>query len=212
MKRIYYIIIFCILSVIPSIAQVEFGVKAGGSYSSLTQRVQKDYRSGGRFGFEIAGLMDIHLYKGLSLRPELAFVNQGGSYYSQYTNPTFNDKYNKYSYYSIQIPVNVAYTFHLSGVRLSVFAGPALDFSLFGKMRTHALEKPTSIDFGKKTEPNLKTFDLGINLGMSVEYNKFFFAINSLTGTFDRRSIKHDGESNVFQNNVTFSLGYFFRK
>lgn len=168
--------------------------------------------SGGRFGWSIAGLMDVHLYKGLSFRPEVGFVNQGGSYYSQYNNPLTSEAHNKYSYYSIQVPLNLAYTFHITDIRLSVFAGPALDFSLFGKMRTHGTQPSTNIDFGSKEEPNLKTFDLGVNIGMSVEYSRFFFAINSVTGTLDRRSAKREGESNVFQNNVTFSLGYFFRK
>lgn len=212
MKRYYCIIALVILSILPSYAQVDFGVRAGGAYSSLIQRVQDEYMSGGRFGWSIAGLMDVHLYKGLSFRPEVGFVNQGGSYYSQYNNPLTSESHNKYSYYSIQVPLNLAYTFHITDIRLSVFAGPALDFSLFGKMRTHGTQPSTNIDFGSKEEPNLKTFDLGVNIGMSVEYSRFFFAINSVTGTLDRRSAKREGESNVFQNNVTFSLGYFFRK
>ena len=212
MKRYYCIIALVILSILPSYAQVEFGVRAGGAYSSLIQRVQDEYMSGGRFGWSIAGLMDVHLYKGLSFRPEVGFVNQGGSYYSQYNNPLTSEAHNKYSYYSIQVPLNLAYTFHITDIRLSVFAGPALDFFLFGKMRTHGTQPSTNIDFGSKEEPNLKSFDLGVNIGMSVEYSRFFFAINSVTGTLDRRSVKREGESNVFQNNVTFSLGYFFRK
>ena len=87
MKRYYCIIALVILSILPSYAQVDFGVRAGGAYSSLIQRVQDEYMSGGRFGWSIAGLMDVHLYKGLSFRPEVGFVNQGGSYYSQYNNP-----------------------------------------------------------------------------------------------------------------------------
>ena len=211
MKLFYYIFTFWILSIVPAFSQVDFGIKAGGAYSSLTQRVHDDYISGGRFGFNVAGIMDAHIYKGLSFRPEVAFVNQGGSYYSQYNNPITN-KHNSYSYYSIQVPLNIAYTFHLSDVSFSVFAGPSLDFSLFGKMKTNSDPESTNITFGKKEENDLKTFDLGVNLGISVEYNKFFFAINSITGTLDRRSIKHEGESNLFQNNVSFSLGYFFRK
>lgn len=79
-------------------------------------------------------------------------------------------------------------------------------------MRTHGTQASTNIDFGSKKEPNLKSFDLGVNVGMGVEYSRFFFAINSITGTLDRRAVKREGESNIFQNNVTFSLGYFFRK
>lgn len=212
MKRYYCMIALVISSLLPAYAQMDFGVRVGGAYSSLIQRVQDDYMSGGRFGWSIAGLADIHLYKRLSFRPEIGFVKQGGSYYSQYNNPLTSETHSRYSYYSIQVPLDLAYTFQLNDVRLSVFAGPVLDFSLFGKMRTHGMEPPTDIDFGSKKEHDLKTFDFGVNLGMSVEYCRFFFAINSITGTLNRRSDKRDGESNVFQNNVTFSLGYFFRK
>ena len=67
MKRYYCIIALVILSILPSYAQVDFGVRAGGAYSSLIQRVQDEYMSGGRFGWSIAGLMDVHLYKGFCM-------------------------------------------------------------------------------------------------------------------------------------------------
>ena len=47
MKRYYCIIALVILSILPSYAQVDFGVRAGGAYSSLIQRVQDEYMSGG---------------------------------------------------------------------------------------------------------------------------------------------------------------------
>ena len=200
------------IAIVPAMAQVEFGVRVGGAYSSLIQKINRTYESGARFGYSVAGLADIHLKNRWSLRPEIAIINQGGSYYSHYNNPLVTETHNKYSYYSIQVPLNLAYTFRLTDIRLSVFAGPTLDFSLFGKMRTHGASPSTSIDFGSKKEPNLKSFDLGVNVGMSVEYSRFFFAITCVTGTLDRRAVKREGESNIFQNNVTFSLGYFFRK
>ena len=135
MKRLFYICVMCVLASVSAFSQVEFGVRAGGAYSSLVQKIEKDYDSGGRFGFSVAGLMDVPLYKGLSLRPEVAFVNQGGDYFSHQTEDGMN-AHHKYSYYSIQVPINVAYTFYLSDIRLAVFVGPAFDFSLFGKMKT----------------------------------------------------------------------------
>ena len=211
MKRLFYICMMCVLATVSAFSQVEFGVRAGGAYSSLVQKIEKDYESGGRFGFNVAGLMEVPLYKGLSLRPEIAFVNQGGDYFSYQTEAGMN-AHNKYSYYSIQVPVNVAYTFYLSDIRLSVFVGPAFDFSLFGKMKTEETNVSTDIDFGSEKEPNLRTFDFGISAGMSVEYKRFFFTIQNLTGLLDRRTVKREGESTLFQNNVTFSIGYFFRK
>ena len=45
-----------------------------------------------------------------------------------------------------------------------------------------------------------------------MEYNKFFFQLNALSGMIDRRATKREGETSVYQNNVTLSVGYFFRK
>ena len=166
------------------------GVRAGGAYSSLVQKVEGTYNAGARFGFSLAGLADIHLYKGLSLRPELAFVNQGGSFYS---NPQVEGAKNSF----------------INDVQLGVYAGPALDFSLFGKMKTE--NQNVDIHFGQTKEADLKTFDLGVNVGLRVDYSRYFFSVSALCGTLDRRAIEREGESSLYQNNVTLSLGYMFR-
>ena len=38
-----------------------------------------------------------------------------------------------------------------------------------------------------------------------------FFSVSALCGTLDRRAIEREGESSLYQNNVTLSLGYMFR-
>lgn len=206
-RKIGLILLIAIL-VMPVAGQVVYGVRAGGAYSSLIQKVDGEYNSGARFGFSVAALADIPLYKRFSLRPEVAFVNQGGEYYSA---PQMEGMgyLNKCSYYSVVVPVNVAYTFLFTDVRFSIFAGPAFDFSLFGKMRNK--ETDTDILFGQSEDKDLKAFDLGVNLGLGVEYSKFFFSIAAFCGTLDRRAVKREGETSVYQNNVTFSLGYYFR-
>ncbi len=118
--------------------------------------------------------------------------------------------HNKCWYYSLQIPVNVAYTFTFTDVHLSVFAGPTFDWSLFGKMKSR--ETNPDLHFGVSEEKDLKPCDFGMNVGLSVEYSNFFFSVSSLCGMIDRRALKRDGETSVYQNNVTFSLGYYFRK
>ena len=151
------------------------------------------------------------IYKGLSFVPEVGLIYQGGDYYSYPTDEGMTT-HNMYKYYSLQVPLDLAYTFNISDVRLSVFAGPTLDVSLAGKMKTEETGVESDIEFGKKEEPNLRTIDLGINVGLSVEYSRFFFSINNVAGVLDRRTVKRKDESMLFQNNVTFSVGYFFRK
>lgn len=203
------ILLLAVCMILPLAAQVTYGLRAGGAYSSLIQKVGTEYSSGARFGFSVAGLAEIPLHKRWSLRPEIAFANQGGAYFS---GPEMGGMamHNKCWYYSVQIPVNVAYTFLFSDVRLSVFAGPAFDWSLFGKMKTRTTD--SDIHFGVSEEKDLKPCDFAVNLGLAVEYNRFFFSIAALCGTIDRRAVKREGETAVYQNNVTFSLGYYFRR
>ncbi|WP_075555904.1 MULTISPECIES: porin family protein [Parabacteroides] len=214
MKRIGLVIILVMLMIVPAGAQITWGVRGGLAYSSLVQKIDNNYQSGARFGFSVAGLAQIPLYKKLSLQPEVAFVNQGGNYLSKISDgesPELAYPKTKCNYYSILVPVNLVYTFQFTDVYFSVMAGPAVDFSLFGKMKTKE-NVNTDIVFGQSGEADLKTFDLGVNLGLQVEYSNFFFSVSALCGTLDRRTSKHVGESSLYQNNVTFSLGYYFRK
>lgn len=214
MKRIGLVIILVMLMIVPAGAQITWGVRGGLAYSSLVQKIDNNYQSGARFGFSVAGLAQIPLYKKLSLQPEVAFVNQGGNYLSKISDgesPELAYPKTKCNYYSILVPVNLVYTFQFTDVYFSVIAGPAVDFSLFGKMKTKE-NLNTDIVFGQSGEADLKTFDLGVNLGLQVEYSNFFFSVSALCETLDRRTSKHDGESSLYQNNVTFSLGYYFRK
>ena len=193
MRKIIFIAFWAMLMIMPAVGQVTFGVRAGGAYSSLVQKVEGTYNAGARFGFSLAGLADI----------------QGGSFYSNPQVEGAKNSFNKCSYYSIQVPVNLAYTFIINDVQLGVYAGPALDFSLFGKMKTE--NQNVDIHFGQTKEADLKTFDLGVNVGLRVDYSRYFFSVSALCGTLDRRAIEREGESSLYQNNVTLSLGYMFR-
>ena len=208
-RKTGWLLVALICMALPASAQVAFGVRAGGAYSSLIQKVDKKAESGARFGFSVAGLMDIPLRGKWSLRPEVGFVNQGGSYHSGQAMGGMA-LYNKCWYYSLQIPVNVAYTFSITDVRVSIFAGPSFDWSLFGQMKTR--ETDPDLSFGVSEEKDLKPCDLGVSIGLAVEYSNFFFSVNSICGTIDRRATKREGETSVYQNNVTLSLGYYFRK
>ena len=213
MKKIGLVIILVMLMIVPATAQITWGVRGGLAYSSLVQKIDNNYQSGARFGFSVAGLAQIPLYKRLSLQPEVAFVHQGGNYLSKISEGDGTDlayPKTKCNYYSILVPVNLVYTFQFTDVYFSVMAGPVVVFSRLEK-RGHK-NGDSDIVFGKPGEADLKTFDLGENLGLQVKYSNFFFSVSALGGTLDRRTTKHDGESSLYQNNVTFSLGYYFRR
>lgn len=212
MRRMVIIYFILILTVLPVLSQVTFGVRGGLAYSSLVQKVGETNESGNRLGYSVAGLTEIPLhkiYKRLSIRSELALAYQGGGYYS---GQDFDGMalYNKCRYYSILVPVNLVFTFPFYDIRASLYAGPSFNYSLFGKMTSR--DTDISLHFGHTDEKDLRPFDLGVNFGLAIEYNKYIFSIIANCGTLDRRAVKRDGESSVYQNNVTFSIGYYFRK
>jgi hypothetical protein len=198
---------YVIIMAMPVAAKISFGVRAGLARTAFTQKVDLDYQSGSRIGYSVAGLADIPFYRRFSFRPEIALTNQGGSYF------TLRDEAGlpqlKYSadYYSLQIPLTIAFNIPISGVRMAVYAGPAPDFLLGGKMkRLEAGTEPSPTP-----EKKMKAFDFSINGGIAVEYKNIFFSIDTFHGTSDRRVDVRENESPVYQNSITFSLGYFFR-
>lgn len=205
--KISSLLLLLFLAVTPSYSQITYGVRAGISYSALIQNLETENKVGARAGFSVGGVMDVPFYRRFSFRPEVSFVNQGGSFRSRIENEITTVK-NKYNYYSIQAPLNVAYNIPISGVRMSVMLGPVVDYALFGS-HTYEGEKK-DLSFNKDEVGQLKKWDLGVNMGLAVKYEQLFFSINTICGTIDRRQVKREGESRLFQNNVTFSLGYFF--
>jgi hypothetical protein len=197
-----------LLLVLPATARVYWGGRAGISRSSLVQKIDLNYRSGSIIGYSLAGLADIPFYERFSFRPELALTCQGGSFLSGLNAADTYLLKNEFRSYSLQTPLDIAFNIPISGVKLAVYGGPALDFYLFDNLKMKELEEGTAgTEAGGKPRP----FDFAVNMGISVEYKKVFFSIDVLTGTLDRRHVKVENESSVYQNNITFSLGYIFR-
>lgn len=209
LRTIFFSLFFIALFAAPSFSQVTFGARAGISYSALIQNMRNENQVGARAGFSVGGLIDIPVYRRFSIRPELSFVNQGGSYWSIVEGELSSIR-SKYNYYSLQMPVNIVYNIPISGVKMSVMMGPTVDCNLFGSHKSEGIK--SDIDFGKDRMNGLKTWDFGVNMGLSVRYERVFFSINALCGVIDRHSIKQEGESQLYQNNVTFSFGYIFSK
>jgi hypothetical protein len=191
----------------PVAAKVTFGVRAGLARTAFTQKVDVSYQSGARMGYSVAGLADIPFYRRFSFRPEVALVNRGGTYLTLRNEAGLPQLEYNASYYSLQIPLTVAFNIPISGVRMAVYAGPAPDFRLEGKMKMTGKGEEAPPTLNKK----MKAFDFSINSGIAVEYKNIFFAIDAFNGITDRRVDRYDNESPVYQNSITFSLGYFFR-
>ena len=78
---------------------------------------------------------------------------------------------------------------------MGVYAGPALDFSLFGKMKTE--NQNVDIHFGQTKEADLKTFDLGVNVGLRVD---------TVATSFPSAPLRHTGSSRYRTRRRIFPL------
>ena len=199
MKKWLFILLFIGLS-LPVEAQVTFGARAGIAYTSLTQTINEEVTYGGRIGYNVAGLMDIPLSHRFSLRPELSLMSQGGAYSLEFTkDKTFWERY-KRNYYTVQVPVHLTYKMRLNEWKIGAYSGPTVSISSQVKER-EGLEVR-----------RFRSFDIGIGAGFYVEYYNLFFTIYSHTGLVDRLEEKRPRESHIYQNNLIFSFGYWFRK
>jgi hypothetical protein len=191
---------------IPVAAKVYWGIRAGVAHSSLVQKIDLDYWSGSCLGYSAGVLMDVPFYERFSFRPEVAIAYEGGSFHAEQAGESFRLRHGLRNY-SLQPSFNVAFNIPIAGVKMAVYGGPACDFRLWNKISTEKVgEEPTLV-----TEKETRPFDLGINAGISVEYKGVFFSINTLAGTLYRQAKKTKEEPSVYQNNLTFSLGYIFR-
>jgi len=195
-------------SLTPAAAKVSWGARAGIARSSLVQRIDLDYRPGACLGYSVGVLTDVHLYQRFSFRSEVALARQGGSWLSEADDDDGFRYKHEAGGYALQIPLNLAFNIPISGVKMAVFAGPAFDFHLSDTFETRLTQDGTLVS---TTNQGVKPFDLAVNGGISVEFKGVFFSIQALSGTTDRRKKKIADESPVYQNNITFSLGYFFR-
>jgi hypothetical protein len=190
----------------PAMGKVYWGARTGIARSSLVQKIDLDYWSGARLGYSAAVLADIPFYERFSFRPEIAFVYEGGSFRSELEEEGVFLHKHRVRNHSLQPSLNVAFNIPISGVKMAVYGGPAFDVLLWEKLTTESIRKESAT-----IEKKIRPFDIGVNAGISVEYNGVFFSITTLSGILRRQTKKTEGESSAYQNNLTFSLGYIFR-
>ncbi|MDR1345034.1 MAG: PorT family protein [Tannerellaceae bacterium] len=202
--------IFCLAILVaitsPAVAKIYLGARTGISRSSLVQKIDVDYWTGSCLGYSAALLADIPIYERFSFRPDIAVVYEGGSYRSGEQTGVFLLRH-RLRNYSLQPSLNIAFNIPISGVKMAVYGGPALDFHLWSKVSTANISGAQA----EVVEKEVKPIDIGVNTGISVEYKGVFFSISTVAGTLYRQKVKTDNSPSAYQNNLTFSLGYIFR-
>jgi hypothetical protein len=167
--------------------RAEIGVKGGMTLSGL-QSSTGDYRhvlgyemsglSGGKplMGFQVGLFITFDLSRRFQIQPEIYYTLRGGDHSTTYL---YDDIVYKVKIFYVEIPVILKYKI-VAGRTFSsaVCAGPYAAFKLKAEKQTRIWKEDEVT-----TLPNVRSFDYGLILGLTVEY-----AIGSGRAHLDLRS------------------------
>ncbi len=203
MKKLFLLTALVLFSLTISIAQVNFGAKAGVNFSNFSGDNEHNEM---RTGFHVGVVAELEISEQFSVQPELVYSAQGADYKNSGFEGGFYDGAYKLNY--INVPV-VAKYYVSEGLSLEV--GPQVGFLISAK------EDWEDINTGESAEDDdvkdsFKGIDFGANLGIGYKmesglnfgahYNLGFADLNDDPETFG---------TDTYKNSVIqVSVGYFF--
>jgi len=184
MKKLALVLTVLIASIVAANAQIQFGLKAGANFATLTNS------TGGStlINFNAGALVKIPLTDALSVQPEIMFSGQG------IKAPDGKIKVNY-----INIPVLLTYTLPAG---LFFQTGPQSGILLSAKAVPNEGDSEDLKDFFKSTDFNW-VFGTGylipdVNLGFNVRYNLGISSLGKYGGT---------SKNSVFQVGIFYLFG-----
>lgn len=211
MKNSYKIIliavalIFGITAVNAQSSPVTFGVKGGLNISNL------DISGGGftmdtdpKIGFNVGLTVDYALPANFYILSGLELTTKGADFDEHGVKFDPNLMY-------LQMPINAGYKLQvMDNLKILFFAGPYFAYGIGGKTKVSGYDEWGDYYSGKYdsfgSEGWAKRFDMGINGGAGIEYNKFVATIGCDYGVIDI----NDGSGDAYTQNVSFTVGYKF--
>lgn len=219
MSRVIKTAIFvCVfLLIYQSNAQVKLGIRAGANYSSLDFSSNKSnveskyvlaYNTGIFTRFGLYDKFDLFTGLGISSKNGKAIVTEDGLITTVEINPLYLD-----------IPVNLIYKYSLSDdLKLNLFIGPNFSYGLSGKIHSEvsgsvkfALDR--DMEFGDGEKSDLIQYDMGLNLGVAIEYKNFDFSIQNefgLINTSPNNGANKQYQIKSYSNLLKASLTWYF--
>ncbi len=186
-KQVFFCVIFA-LGI--SVAQAQFGIKAGINLASLSQEPLEsnfeDFKDKSILGFQVGIIAELPIVDIFSIQPELIWVQKGGK--ATYT-LLGNEVERRVTYNHIQIPVlaKIKATTEGESFGLNFFGGPFASFSLGGKVEIESPLGTIEEDIDYSDDDNLErrvdwglTFGLGANLGALFIDVRYDLGINNL--------------------------------
>ncbi len=192
MKKLFLLTALALFSLTISIAQVNFGAKAGVNFSDITGPDVDSFN--GRTAFHVGFMAEIMFSDVFAVQPEIVYSAQGSDYEDPGDTGTAKVDF-------INIPIMAKY-YVTEG--LSLEAGPQVGILSSAKFEYDGGEE----DF----KEDLKGIDIGVNfgLGYKLENGLNFSARYNLGLTDMNDSEELDGGAEYKNSVIQISVGYFF--
>lgn len=192
-RIIFFTISLLMLAIIPSQAQLRFGLKLGANISHASF---KDFDTDNVSSFT-GGPMVEFMFPIFGLGIDAAAMYAGKGYKSiddSRTNSTLSKETTRFHY--IDIPVNLKWKFGLPMLKVFLAAGPDFGFMINNNL------KNVNADRERK-------FDLGINLGGGVEvFHKLQVGVQYGWGLTN--AVNLEGHGNGKNRNIQITAAYLF--
>lgn len=170
------------------------GVNFSSAYDVKPNMFDKDFKAGFSLGVQLDRKLDHHLY----FQSGISFTTKGVEF-----NPKGNDKPTKINQMYLQLPLALAYKFHLDRKTYLVLnLGPYIAYGIGGKIDDGSAKEHNS--FGKA---RLRRFDTGLLGGIGLEVDRVLLGLNYEYGLLDIAQPKKNSYKN---QNISISLGYKF--
>jgi hypothetical protein len=232
-KKVFLLVIVFTTAVSGIQAQVEepnrVGIIAGYNLSGLTG--VSGTATGGTpdwgmvSGFRAGLAGEFPLAKSFYLQPALLFTSQGFKDEYTPTGSTVNAK-RKFTFYQLQIPINVQYKLNLGIPKIIFQIGPYAGYGLFGRQKYYRNDvskdlsdqyKKLSFGNNKKGDNIRPAFDYGVGAGVGVQIHRFQvlagynYSLGALKFEKNAYSRNYDikGSNNVFFASFSFFFGRY---
>ncbi len=175
-------------------AFAQIGIKAGATYSSVSQDAfednAQDLKEKSTIGFQAGIFAELPIGEGFAIQPELLFTQKGGK--SEYNLGTSGYERNvKYNYIEVPVLAKIkAGSTDGTGIGLFFYGGPFVSYALNGKVKQDITlaGNTTSDEFDitfddKDNERRVDwgaAFGLGVNLGALVLDLRYDLGINNI--------------------------------
>lgn len=203
MKKITCSFISLILLVSFCNAQSSFGISGGLSSALIDAKFEGiTLTSDAKIGFIGGLIVSSPIAKRFSFRPELNFVQKGGTINFAQEGIKDNTTLNY-----IELPLNVVYS---SKRKFFFGAGPSLAYGISGKYKiTGMYTESGNLKFGSGDNADFKPLEFGVNLLAGWQFtNGIFFTINYNTGISNISATSDEKDHNSY---LGLRIGYMFK-